>query len=61
MTDIDYMMTGVALLIGIVLAAVVTMLSLAKTGRVPSLLLVLSLMLGCAVVVLGVVEGAVPH
>lgn len=43
MPDVDYAMTGAALLLGVGLAAVVTMLSLLKTGRVPNAVTVLAI------------------
>jgi hypothetical protein len=59
--DLDYAVTGVALLAGLSLAAGVTMISLVRTARVPPLATVLIVMLGCAALVLGLVEGSVPH
>ena len=59
--DVDYTVAGIALLVGVGLAASVTMLSLLRTGRVPNAVTVVALMLGCAVLVLGVVETVVPH
>ena len=61
MVDVDYTVAGIALLVGVGVAAVVTMLSLLKTGRVPATLAVITVMLGSAMLVLGVVETVVPH